>query len=63
MHPGKACVERVIDATVYSLTGFRFAYRHEAALRQENAMARMAIPIAAFIAEIALQRLAFFRPI
>ncbi|MEM1153158.1 MAG: diacylglycerol kinase [Pseudomonadota bacterium] len=62
MKPGKAGFKRVVDATVYSFKGFRAAYKHEAAFRQELAMACVAIPIAALIAESALQFLALSIP-
>ena len=50
MKPGKNGIARVIDATKYSWLGFCAAFKHEAAFRQELAMAVVGIPLAAWLA-------------
>lgn len=37
--PGNTGIRRILRATVYSLQGFAYAWKHEAAFRQESALA------------------------
>ena len=46
MKPGKIGFERIIDATKYSWQGFRAAFQHEAAFRQELSMVLIGLPLA-----------------
>lgn len=55
MKPGKAGLGRIIDATKYSWLGFRAAFKHEAAFRQELTMAVIGIPLAAWLARDGIQ--------
>lgn len=50
MKPGKKGLERVMDATRYSLQGFKAVYRHEAAFRQELFFLIIGIPLACWLA-------------
>lgn len=49
--PGKTGISRIIDATGYSIKGFKAAWINEAAFRQEIALAVIGIPLAIFLAE------------
>ncbi len=55
MKPGKTGLGRIVDATKYSSLGFRAAFKHEAAFRQELAMAVIGIPLAAWLARDGMQ--------
>jgi diacylglycerol kinase (ATP) len=46
MKPGRTGWRHLIDATGYSIKGFRFAYRHETAFRQELALCVVMLPLA-----------------
>lgn len=46
---GKTGFQRLWNALFYSLAGFRAAYRHEDAFRQEVLLAAVLIPIAFFL--------------
>jgi diacylglycerol kinase (ATP) len=46
---GKTGLTRLINAFGYSLDGFRAAYRHEDAFRQETWLALLLIPLAFFL--------------
>ncbi len=50
MKPGKTGIARIVDATKYSWLGFCAVFKHEAAFRQELAMAVVGIPLAAWLA-------------
>jgi len=50
MKPGKSGIGRIMDATKYSSLGFCAAFKHEAAFRQELAMAVVGIPLAVWLA-------------
>jgi len=50
MKPGKSGIGRIMDATKYSWLGFCAAFKHEAAFRQELAMAVVGIPLAVWLA-------------
>ena len=55
MKPGKTGLGRIIDATKYSWLGFRAAFRHEAAFRQELFLAVIGLPLAAWLARDGIQ--------
>jgi diacylglycerol kinase (ATP) len=48
-HKGKTGLRRVWNALFYSLEGFRAAYRHEDAFRQETLATAFLIPLALFL--------------
>jgi diacylglycerol kinase (ATP) len=48
-HKGKTGLRRVWNALFYSLDGFRAAYKHEDAFRQESLVAAFLIPLALFL--------------
>ena len=48
-HKGKTGLRRVWNAIFYSIDGFRAAYQHEDAFRQEALLAALLIPIALFL--------------
>jgi diacylglycerol kinase (ATP) len=55
--PQKAAgFERLIRATGYSLAGLRSCWQHEAAFRQELALAAVAIPLALWLGDSGAQR-------
>ena len=49
-HKGKTGLRRVWNALFYSIEGFKAAYRHEDAFRQECLLAIILIPLACFMA-------------
>jgi diacylglycerol kinase (ATP) len=55
-HKGKTGLKRVWNAFFYSLEGFRAAWKHEDAFRQETLLAVVLIPLAFFLADAALER-------
>jgi diacylglycerol kinase (ATP) len=48
-HKGKTGLRRVWNALFYSIEGFKAAYRHEDAFRQECLLAIILIPLACFM--------------
>lgn len=48
-HKGKTGLHRVWNALFYSFEGFRAAYRHEDAFRQEVLLAALLIPLALWL--------------
>lgn len=56
MKPGKTGLRRIINAAFYSWAGMRFAWRNEAAFRQEVILAVILIPIAFWVGADAVQR-------
>jgi len=44
--PGKTGIARVIDAAGYSYKGFKAAFKHEAAFRQELTLCLLLVPLA-----------------
>ena len=56
MKPGKTGLERIIDAAGYSIKGLRFAWKNEAAFRQESLLALALIPAACWIGGNAVQK-------
>lgn len=55
-HKGKTGLKRVWNALFYSLDGFKAAWRHEDAFRQEAILALILIPLAFVLADAALER-------
>ena len=55
-HKGKTGLKRVWNAFFYSLEGFKAAWKHEDAFRQEALLALVLIPLALFLADTALER-------
>ena len=55
-HKGKTGLKRVWNALFYSLEGFKAAWRHEDAFRQEAMLAAVLVPLAFFLAEAPLER-------
>lgn len=55
-HKGKTGLKRVWNAFFYSLEGFRAAWKHEDAFRQESLLAMLLIPLAFFLAEPPFER-------
>jgi diacylglycerol kinase (ATP) len=56
LKPGKKGLTRIMDALGYSLRGLRFAYRYEAAFRQEFWLVVVLAPLALLIGSNALER-------
>ena len=48
-HKGKTGLRRILNALFYSVDGFRAAYRHEDAFRQEVMLAVVLVPLALFL--------------
>jgi diacylglycerol kinase (ATP) len=48
-HKGKTGLRRIWNALFYSVDGFRAAYRHEDAFRQEVLLAAFLLPVALFL--------------
>ena len=48
-HKGKTGLRRIWNALFYSIDGFRAAYRHEDAFRQECLLAVILIPLTCFL--------------
>lgn len=48
-YKGKAGIQRIINATGYSLAGFKAAFRHEAAFRQIILLNIILIPLSFFL--------------
>jgi len=53
--PGYTGLTRIIKATGYSLQGFRAAWKHESAFRQETLLAAVLIPFAIWLGQNATQ--------
>ncbi|CAM5511619.1 diacylglycerol kinase [Thauera mechernichensis] len=53
---GKTGLRRIWNAFHYSLDGLRAAYRHEDAFRQEVLLTLVALPLALWLGESALER-------
>lgn len=63
MKPGKSGFTRLIDATRYSMQGFKAAWRNEAAFRQELVAVIILLPLAYFIARDITQLLLLTMPL
>jgi diacylglycerol kinase (ATP) len=48
-HKGKTGLRRILNALFYSVDGFRAAYQHEDAFRQECMLAAVMVPLALFL--------------
>ena len=48
-HKGKTGLRRIFNALFYTVDGFRAAYRHEDAFRQEIMLAAVLVPLALFM--------------
>lgn len=46
---GKQGIQRLLNATKYSMKGFKAAFQHEAAFREETFLAFILIPLAIFL--------------
>lgn len=55
-HKGKTGMRRVWNALFYSMAGFRAAFKHEDAFRQEVVLAAILIPAAFYLADAAIAR-------
>jgi diacylglycerol kinase (ATP) len=55
MKPGKTGLARIIDAAGYSMKGLRFAWKNEAAFRQECLLALVLLPLSLWIGENSVQ--------
>lgn len=55
-HKGKTGLRRVWNALFYSIEGFRAAYRHEDAFRQETLLAAVLIPAAFWLGDTGIER-------
>jgi diacylglycerol kinase (ATP) len=55
--PGKTGIGRILRATRYSAQGFAHAWRHEAAFRQELALAVVLAPVAIWLGQTPMERL------
>lgn len=57
-HKGKTGLKRVWNAFFYSVAGFKAAWKHEDAFRQETLLALVLVPVAAWLGETGLERAA-----
>ena len=55
---GKTGIRRVINAFGYSLQGFRYAWKNEAAFRQELTLGAFMLPVALWLDVSSLERIA-----
>ena len=53
---GKTGIKRLINAFGYSLQGFKSAYKHEDAFRQEVLMAAILLPLAIYLGHTGIER-------
>lgn len=53
---GKTGIRRLINAFGYSLEGFKAAFKHEDAFRQEVVLAIVLIPLAVYLGKSAIER-------
>lgn len=53
--PGNTGIRRIMNATVYSLQGLRYAWQHEAAFRQETALTLVLTPLAFWLGRSPLE--------
>lgn len=49
-------IERIIKATSYSIKGLRFAFRNEAAFRQELALVILLLPVSIWIGDTGVEK-------
>lgn len=55
-HKGKTGLRRIWNALFYSIDGFRAAWRHEDAFRQESLLALVLVPLALVLGQTGLER-------
>ncbi|MDP2430987.1 MAG: diacylglycerol kinase [Pseudomonadota bacterium] len=55
-HKGKTGIKRLWNALFYSLVGFKAAWKHEDAFRQEALLALVLIPLAFYLNDTAIGR-------
>ena len=55
MKPGKTGIKRIFAAAAYSLQGILYAWKNEAAFRQECCLAVVLLPLAFFVGENSTQ--------
>ena len=63
MKPGKTGIARIIDASIYSMRGFRFAWKNEAAFRQELWLSIIMVPLAFYLGDSAVERAILLIPV
>ena len=63
MKPGRTGISRIVAATFYSWKGFRAAFKHEAAFRQELGLAVVALPLAYLLSRDVIQFLLLALPL
>ncbi len=61
--PGRTGLARIVAAAGYSLKGLRAALRHEAAFRQELALALVLLPLALWLGQDGVQRALLAAPV
>lgn len=57
VHTGATGMRRIVRAAGHSAAGLRYAYRHEAAFRQELLLALMLAPLAFWVSDDAIARI------
>lgn len=55
--PGNSGITRIINAFGYSMLGFKAAWKHEAAFRQETMLAALMLPLAFWLGRSATEQL------
>ncbi len=55
-YKGKTGFKRLFNALFYSLDGFRAAFKHEDAFRQEALLAAVAVPLALWLGKTGVER-------
>ena len=55
-YKGKTGFKRLFNALFYSLDGFRAAFKHEDAFRQEALLAMVAVPLALWLGKTGVER-------
>lgn len=63
MKPGKTGIRRIINAAGYSFKGVLYAWKNEAAFRQECLLAALLIPLAFFVGETVTKIILLILPI
>lgn len=56
MKPGETGLRRVISATKYSYKGLKFAWKHEAAFRQELILGLILLPLGFWLGDSAVEK-------
>ncbi len=56
MKPGETGIKRIINAGGYSIKGLQFAWKNEAAFRQEIVLTLVLVPLAFWLGETAVER-------